>query len=110
MAYDEGVAQRVREVLETRPGVVERRFFGGLAFMLNGHVCVVVVGHELTVRVGARQYAECLKLPHARPMDFTGKPLTGFLYVGEKGFESDADLFAWIERAVTFVSGLPPKG
>lgn len=92
MAYDEGVAQRVREALETWPNIAERRFFGGLAFMLNGYVCIVVVGHELTVRVGARQYPECLKLPHARPMDFTGKPLTGFLCVGEKGFESDADL------------------
>lgn len=110
MAYDEGVAQRVREALDTRPDVSDRRFFGGLAFMLNGYICVVVVGHELTVRVGANQYPECLKLPHARPMDFTGKPLAGFLYVGEKGFESDADLLAWIERAVTFVSGLPPKG
>lgn len=110
MAYDKGVAQRVREVVEARPDVVERRFFGGLAFMLNGHVCIVVVGHELAVRVGARQYPKCLRLPHARPMDFTGKPLTGFLYVDEKGFESDADLLAWIERGVTFVSGLPPKG
>lgn len=110
MAYDEGVAQRVREALEARPNVLERRFFGGLAFMLNGYICIVVVGHELTVRVGASQYEACLKLPHARPMDFTGKPLTGFLYVGEKGFESDADLLGWIERAVTFVSRLPPKG
>src|SRR5574340_1222803 len=98
-------------VKRSKPGLAsERRFFGGLAFMLNGYICIVVVGHELTVRVGANQYAECRKLPHARPMEITGKSLAGFLKKKKKGFESDAGLLGWIERAVTFVSGLPPKG
>jgi TfoX/Sxy family transcriptional regulator of competence genes len=109
VAYDEGVAQRVREALGDQPDVTEKRMFGGLAFMLSGHMCIGVLRHDLMVRVGPGQYAECLKLPHARPMDFTGQPLTGFLFVDEKGFESDPDLGAWIRRAVEFVSGLPPK-
>lgn len=109
MAYDEGVAQRVREAIDDYPNVVEKRMFGGLAFMLNGHMCVGVVGHELMVRVGPEQYQECLGLPHARQMDFTGQPLTGFLYVDEKGFDSDKDLHAWVKRAAQYVLSLPPK-
>jgi TfoX/Sxy family transcriptional regulator of competence genes len=109
VAYDEGVAQRVREALEAYPAVIEKRMFGGLAFMLNGHMCIGVLRHDLMVRVGPEQYPECLKLPHARPMDFTGQPLTGFLFVDEKGFESDKDLLAWVRRATGFVTSLPPK-
>ncbi len=109
MAYDEGVAQRVREALDEYPNVSEKGMFGGLAFMLNGHMCIGVVGNELMVRVGPQQYEECLELPHARKMDFTGQPLTGFLFVDEKGFESDKDLLAWVKRAIGFVSSLPPK-
>ncbi len=109
MVYDEGLAQRVREVFDEQPNVAEKHMFGGLAFMLNGHMCIGVVGDDLMVRVGPEQYEECLKLPHARPMDFTGQPLTGFLFVDEKGFEADKDLGMWIRRAIRFVSGLPPK-
>lgn len=109
MAFDEGVAQRVREVLEEYPNVAEKRMFGGLAFMLNGHMCIGVIGNELMVRVGPEQYAECLELPHARQMDFTGQPLTGFLFIDEKGIEADKDLLAWVKRATRFVASLPPK-
>jgi len=109
VAYDEGVAQRIREALDDYPNVVEKRMFGGLAFMLNGHMFIGVVGHELMVRVGPEQYQECLRLPHARQMDFTGQPLTGFLYVDEQGFDSDKDLLAWVKRAATYVLNLPPK-
>jgi TfoX/Sxy family transcriptional regulator of competence genes len=109
MAYDEGVAQRVREALEDQPDVTEKRMFGGLAFMLRGHMCIGVLRNDLMVRVGPEQYEECLTLPHARQMDFTGQPLTGFLFVDPQGFESDKDLLAWVKRAVRFVSSLPPK-
>lgn len=109
MAYDEGVAQRVREALEEYPNMAEKRMFGGLAFMLNGHMCIGVIGSELMVRVGPEQYAECLELPHARQMDFTGQPLTGFLFIDEAGIEADKDLRAWVKRATRFVISLPPK-
>ena len=109
MAYDEGAAQRLREVFAPFSEVDEKKMFGGLAFMLSGHMCCGIVGEELMARVGAEQYQEALVLPHARPMDFTGKPLTGFVYVGVMGFETDADLNAWVMRCMRFVKSLPPK-
>lgn len=109
MAYDEGVAQRLREALADRPDVVEKKMFGGIAFMVAGHMCCGIVGEELMARVGPDQYDAALKEPHAREMDFTGRPLKGFIYVGVEGFASDADLETWIARCGQFVRSLPPK-
>lgn len=109
MAYDEGVAQRVREMMEDIPGVTEKKMFGGIAFMVNGNMCSGVVKSELMMRVGADRYEDALKQPYAREMDFTGKPMKGFVYVGEKGFETDEDLRGWIGRAYQFISTLPVK-
>jgi TfoX/Sxy family transcriptional regulator of competence genes len=109
MAYDEGVAQRVREIMEDIPGVTEKKMFGGIAFMVNGNMCSGVVKSELMMRVGADGYDDALSQPHAREMDFTGKPMKGFVYVGEKGFAADRDLRSWINRAYQFVSALPKK-
>lgn len=109
MAYDEGLAQRIRETLESAHGVVEKKMFGGLAFMLHGNMCVGVSGDELMVRVGPEAYDEALAQPHSREMDFTGKPLRGFVYVEALGFESDDDLEAWIERGARFARSLPAK-
>jgi TfoX/Sxy family transcriptional regulator of competence genes len=109
VAYDEGVAQRVREALAEVPGVEEKRMFGGLAFMVRGHMACGVVGRELMVRVGPDAHAQALSRPHARPMDFTGRPLRGMVYVGTKGLEADRDLAAWVERGVSFATSLPPK-
>lgn len=109
MAYDEGVAQRLREYFADCPDVVERKMFGGLAFMLAGHMCVGVVGSTLMARVGPAQYQAALALHHVREMDFTGKPLKGFVYVMPAGFESDRELAEWVQRCEQFVRGLPPK-
>ncbi len=110
MAYDEGLAQRIREIIADYPADVhEKKMFGGLAFMVNGHMCVGVTNSDLMARVGPEQYAAALELPHARKMDFTGKPLTGFVYVGDAGVAADDDLMAWIERSYGFISSLPPK-
>ena len=81
MAYDEGLAQRLREVMADHDDIEEKKMFGGLAFMLNGNMCVGVAGEQLMVRVGAEAYADALKQAHAREMDFTGKPLKGFVFV-----------------------------
>ena len=83
--------------------------FGGIAFMLNGNMCSGVVNNELMLRVGPDGYEQALNRPHARKMDFTGKPMKGFVYVGVEGFESDADLENWIELAYQFVMSLPAK-
>ena len=91
MAYDEGLAQRLRETYELIPKVVEKKMFGGLAFMVEGHMSCGVVDDTLMARVGPDQYDEALQEPHTRKMDFTGKPLKGFVYVAPEGFESDED-------------------
>ena len=109
MAYDEGVAQRLREVFADRIDVVEKKMFGGIAFMLSGHMCCGVIGETLMVRVGPQQYDAALTRPHVREMDFTGKPLKGFVYVEPEGFESDADLEQWVSVSEDFVDSLPPK-
>lgn len=109
MAYDEGVAQRLREVFASRSDVIEKKMFGGIAFMISGNMCCGVVGEEIMARVGPEQYAEALLEPHAREMDFTGKPMKGFVYVGAQGFTSDEDLEDWVARCEHFVNTLPPK-
>jgi len=109
MAYDEGVAQRLREVFAGRTDVVEKKMFGGLAFMVAGNMCCGVVGEELMARVGPEQYGKALQEPHAREMDFTGKPMKGFVYVGVQGFASDDDLLSWVGRCEQFVTTLPAK-
>jgi hypothetical protein len=109
MAYDEGVAQRLREVFADRTDVIEKKMFGGIAFMVRGNMCCGVVGEELMARVGPEQYEDALKEPYAREMDFTGKPMNGFIYVGVQGFAADADLQAWVARCERFVSMLPAK-
>ena len=83
--------------------------FGGLAFLLGGHMCVGVVGDELMVRVGPHAHEEALRQPHARKMDFTGRPMKGFVYVGREGFESDAGLRRWVARGADFAASLPAK-
>ncbi len=109
MSYDESVAERLREAFSTRHDVTEKKMFGGIAFMVSGNMCCGVVNDTLMVRVGSDQYAVALKKPHAREMDFTGKPMKGFVYVAPEGFESDDDLANWVNICLDFVATLPPK-
>ena len=109
MAYNEDLAYRIRAVLGLQDGVTERKMFGGLAFMVHGHMICGVIGDELMVRVGPDLYDDVLALPHARPMDFTGKPMRGMIYVSEAGLEDDGELAAWVGRGLAFVGTLPPK-
>jgi len=109
VTYDDGVAQRVREALDGLPDVVEKKMFGGLAFMLRGNMCCGVVRDQLMLRVGMEGYEAALARAHARQMDFTGKPLRGFVYVAAAGFDSDKDLQDWVDRSVQFVMSLPAK-
>jgi TfoX/Sxy family transcriptional regulator of competence genes len=109
MAYDEGLAQRLRELLAGERGVSEKRMFGGIAFMLDGNMCVGVVGDELMVRVGPDAYARLVRKPHAREMDFTGKPMRGFVYVAASGIRRDADLGRWLGHGTDYARSLPHK-
>ncbi len=107
MAYDEGLADRIRGLVAARDDVSERKMFGGLAFMAGGHMFCGVVGDELMVRVGAENFEACLSKPGARPMDFTGRPMTGMLYVNQEALATA--LNEWVQLAVGFASALPPK-
>jgi hypothetical protein len=108
MAYDEALAQRIRDVTAGEPSLSERKMFGGLAFMLDGHMCFGVVGDELMLRLGADATQQALRHPHVRPMDFTGKPMKGMVYVEQEGLPGDA-LAHWLDKAAAFVRTLPPK-
>jgi len=109
MAYSERVADRVRAVLGSRRQVVERKMFGGLAFMVNGHMCCGVVRDELMVRVGPERYEKALARKYAREMDFTGRPLRGMVYVGTEGFRTRQQLKSWIDEAIAFTKTLPQR-
>lgn len=100
MAYDEGLATRVRTALRGREDVLEKKMFGGLTFMVAGKMACGVVHEDLMVRVGIDGHDSALAEPHARPMDFTGRPLRGMVYVDPAGVASDADLARWVDRGV----------
>jgi len=109
MAYDTGLAQRVREILEEEPGVEEKKMFGGLCFLLSGNMVCGIIKDDLIVRVGAEQYQAMLLVPHTRKFEITGRPLTGWVMVLARALDDDDDLGDWLQRAVTFVRTLPPK-
>ena len=109
MAYDEAAAKRVRGALVDTPDVVEKRMFGGIAFMVRGNMCCGVIGDRLMLRVGPDGYGAALSRPHAKPMDFTGRPMKGMVYVEPAGFASAVGLTGWIALAVEFALSLPAK-
>ena len=109
MAYNEELAQRVRDVLAPLDNIHERKMFGGLAFMLSGNMCCCVDRENLVVRTGPDNYDEALARPHARVFDFTGRPMRGFVYVEGAGLKGEAELGDWVNRAVAFAGSLPPK-
>ena len=109
MSYDEGLAERLRDILQDRPEMAEKKMFGGLAFMSRGYMFVGILGDVLMARVGPEGYVQALSRPHVREMDFTGRPMKGYVFIDPPGFEQDADLCAWVERCHWFVQSLPPK-
>ena len=109
MAYDEGLAQRVREASAPWPGHEEKRMFGGIGFMWHGNMACGVNGEDLIVRVGPEHYEEALAGPHTRPFDMTGRPMKGWVVVSAEGCAVDGDLRAWVQRGVEFARSLPAK-
>lgn len=100
MAYSERLAERIRSYFKRRKNVEEKRMFGGLCFKLNGHMCCGIEKDCLMVRIIPDRYNMLLKKPHAREMDFTGKPLKGFLFVSETGYRTASGLASWLDEAV----------
>lgn len=109
MAYDQGLAERLRALLDGRRGVTEKAMFGGVAFLLDGKMFVGIVKDELMVRVGAEAHDEAQARPHARTMDFTGRPMRGYVFVAPEGFSEDHVLARWVEQAHAHVGTLPAK-
>jgi len=106
--FDEELAARVRTLLSCYE-VTEKAMFGGLTFLLRGNMCCGVVNGDLMVRLGPRRYEDALTRRHARPMDFTGRPISGFVFVSTEGVKTDRALAAWVKRGVDFTLTLPPK-
>lgn len=109
MAYDDFLADRIRAHADGHMGLAEKKMFGGLVFMLNGNMAVGVVSDDLMVRVGADAYQDALALAGARPMDFTGKPLKGFVFIGGEAIAEEGALADWINCGLVFAASLPPK-
>lgn len=109
MACDEGLAQRVREVMAELPGYVEKKMFGGIGFMLQGNMACGVLGEDLIVRVGPDAYQDALAHPSTGVFDLTGRPMKGWVVVTAEGYESDGDLLDWVRQGVAFAASLPPK-
>ena len=109
MAYDEVLAERVRRALAGRNDLSEKKMFGGIAFMLHGNMSCGVEKYQLMVRVGPERHEEALAQPHARPMDFTGRPMRGMVYVTPEGCRTDEALKRWVEQGLNFAATLPAK-
>lgn len=109
MAYDEKLAQRIRDVLSTQSNVEEKKMFGGICYLVSNHMCCGVLNDTLMARVGPTMYEACLKKPHAREMDFTGKAMKGMVYVGPDGIRTKPQLTRWIDVCLDFIKTLPPK-
>lgn len=109
MAYNESTAHRIRAALADQFEISEKKMFGGIAFMLSGHMLCGVNGDELMARVGPEKYQAALGEPFVREMDFTGRPLMGFVYVAPEGFDNDRKLIEWLTLCADFVTSLPPR-
>ena len=109
MAFDESLAQRIRDALARKKNIEEKKMFGGIGFLLHGNMLVGVWKNSLIVRVGPDGYEDALLEPHVKEFDITGRPMKGWVLVEPEGVEDDDQLKDWIQRAVKFVGKLPAK-
>ncbi|MEQ1730221.1 MAG: TfoX/Sxy family protein [Vicinamibacterales bacterium] len=109
MSYSEDLAERVRRVCVDHANVTEKAMFGGVCFMSDGHMFIGIVGDTLMARIGPDAYQRALDEPHVREMDFTGRPMRGYVYVEPEGCATVKSLRRWVNLAASFVSSLPPK-
>lgn len=109
MAYDDHLASRIRKILGKESDITEKKMFGGIAFLRRGLMFVGVTDMSLMARVGKDLYEDSLARKHVRVMDFTGKPMAGYVYVDEPALASDEALGFWVMRCLEHVATLPPK-
>ena len=109
MPYSEELAERIRESIEGRSGVTERKMFGGIAWMVNGNMAVGTLGENLMVRLAPEDAEAAMAEPHVGPMEFTGRPMRGFLTVDAAGISDAGALARWIDAGADHAASLPPK-
>ena len=110
MAFDSSLAERVRKNLGTQSGISERRMFGGLAFLVDGKMFIGIRNSSLMARVGPEHHQDALAMPGVRVMDFTGRPMKGYVYIDPPAIADDLQLAAWVSWCVQHVARLPAKG
>ena len=109
MAYNEAAAKRIEAFLSDEPNLEAKKMFGGIGYLINGNMACGVNKEDLIVRVGLDGYGEAVIRPHAGPFDMTGRPMKGWVMVTPGGYESEADLQAWVMKGVEFARSLPAK-
>jgi TfoX/Sxy family transcriptional regulator of competence genes len=109
MAFDEQLAGRVRAVVADRDDINEKPMFGGLCLLAHGNMFAGVMAEALMLRVGPDRHEDALARPHARIMDFSGRPMRGYVYVDPPGIATEAQLQEWVELSLSFVDTLPAK-
>ena len=110
MAYDEDLANRIRERVASEAGLTEKRMFGGLAFLINGNMAVSASGQGgLLLRVDPTRTEELVRAPHAHRFEMRGREMDGWLRIDPAALGTDADLARWLDLGVTYARALPPK-
>ena len=111
MAYDEDLANRIRELMAQEPGVTEKRMFGGLAFLIGGNMSVSASGQGgLLLRCDPKQTDELVSKPHASRFVMRGREMDGWLRIDPDGVKTKRELARWVKYGVTYARSLPPKG
>jgi TfoX/Sxy family transcriptional regulator of competence genes len=109
MPYDLDLARRIRARMEGLPALEEKKMFGGVGFLLHGNMACGVHKNSMIVRVAPQKHMDLLTLPHTRPFDMTGRPMSGWLVVDPDGCRSEEQLAGWVKEGVEFALSLPSK-
>jgi TfoX/Sxy family transcriptional regulator of competence genes len=109
MAYNEELAQRIRDYMKKHSGYEEKKMFGGIGFLLKGNMACGVIRDDLIVRVGADNYTDALLKPHVELFDLTGRAMTGWVVVKEPGYQLDSNLRNWVDQGMKYSLSLPAK-
>lgn len=109
MAYNEKLAEKVKAIIESKPGFDMKKMFGGVCFLLNGNMACGVLNDDLIVRVGLDKHDDLLKLPETKQFDITGRPMKGWVMVSGDKKKIIKNLKDWVERGMSFALKLPPK-
>jgi len=106
---NEELVSLVRQTIGPRQDIAEKRMFGGVAFLLEGKMTCGVVGDDLMLRISPEDFDAALGKDHIRPMDFTGRPMRGFLYLSREGWENHKTRKLWVDGGIAYAASLPAK-